>query len=685
MSTSSRARNLRFNGRNIRAFPTRQLSNPGKRFRSSVLVDIVLPTIDEDALADASPDPSAIIDNVLLLSVRKMPVKIEWGGFDDAFAGDELFFMLDGIQFDYVLVGATDTPPYIGELHSPKRLVEGTHQLTVKYKGPTGEAISKEVPITFDYTAPGLGVALSDLKFDDADDIPGSGITAAKFRTDANGDRYIWAGVSSYGGLAAGDRVHLYCNGQEAADVGVAAVDSTNHIEVHIYEAFLTLIGDTLTAVFTYKIEDRAGNISAESDPVTVAVQLSQVPGLVEPTVPAYDDDPNEPDNQPLINEADARGVANAGFVVVVPWNDGYQPGDQFVISLGDQHAGPVPLGPDGEDMTIPFPYAASQTVWLAGSTNGTVDQRVSADVTYTVSRNGAGAGTSPPHAVVLNLYQKAIDPDPETPVNERLRQPTVISASGQSDVIPVGDFGKDATIQIRKRTDVAFPPEGDAFEEGDTLRIYYGSQPFFTVVVPPLGDTAIPLSITLPAKLITDEGSGDAVPVRYEVLHDLADGSFNINLSPTKSIKVIGTDTQPGNGHLNAGDFPDKDAEGFIPEIFHYTNTRFTIPDYVNREPDDDIALHFEFYFGDTHASGETPYPGHDWDHTIKAGVDDPIVVPVPSTVYNLYGNADGLSPRIHIHAVYTVTKLRGDTTPVTSDQANVMVDCRFSDGPDA
>ena len=682
MSNSSRARNLRFNGSNVRSFPTRRLSSPGKL--RGVAVDLVPPVVQSVALAPPSPDPSAPVDNVLKLSVKDVPVNIEWGGFGDAFAGDELFYLLDGVQFAYVLVADTDTPPYLGELAPDQRLEEGTHQLRVRYKGPSGEALSPEVPITFDYTAPGLGVALSDLKFDDADDIPGTGITAAKFREDDDGKRYIWAGVSSYGGIAAGDKVHLYCNGQEEINVGEASIDTTNHIEVRIYEDFLILIKDTPAAKFTYKIEDRAGNISAESDPVTVAVQLAQVPGLLEPTVPAFDNDPVDPANQPLIDEFDARGTANAGFVVVVPWNVGYKPGDEFMISLGNQNAGPVLLGPDGEDMEIPFPYTGSQAVWLAGSTNGTVDTRVRADVTYTVSRNGAPAGTSPPHAVVLNLYQKAIDPDPETPVNERLTQPVVISASSQTDIIPIVDFGKDATLQIRKLTDATYPPVGDAFEEGDTLRIYYGSQPFFTFPVPALGDTAVPLNVPLSAKLIKDEGSGD-VPVRYEVLHELADGGTNMNLSPTKQIKVLGTDTQPGNGHLNPGNFPDKDANGFIPELFHYTSTRFTIPTYANRDADDNVALHFELYYADTHLTDEKPYPGRDWDHTIKAGVDDPIVVQVPSSVYNLYDNADGLVARIHIHATYTVTKSQGDMTPVTSDQATVKVDSRFSDGPDA
>lgn len=675
-----------FKSRNASALPTRRLrsgsrSETGLRAKPDALISP--PYVDPSALA--APPPLGPPDNVLLKSVESKPIDILWGGFDDAYENDVLTFMLDGTEFDTFTVGPADEPPFPGELPAASRETEGTHLLTVQYAGGSGAAISDPVPITFDYTAPGFGAALAPLLFDENDNIEGGGITAAKFRTDGDGNKYIWAEVASYGGIAGGDKVHLYCNGNEAPEVGVAEVVD-KHIEVHISEAFLLLIGDTAKAEFTYKIEDRAGNRSDPSWKKTVAVQIGQIANLVAPTVPAFDNDPADPDNPPLIDEADARGTTNEGFIVVVPWHADFRPTDQIMLSLGGQDAGPVPMGPAGDDMEIFFPYAGSQTIWLAGSTDGTVDTRVAADVTYTVYRGVGSAGTSPPHPVQLNLYQKAVDPDPETPVNERLVAPVVVSASGIRDEIPAADFGQDAVVEIVKRTDPAQPSRDEAFEEGDTLRVYYGTQPFFTSTVPALGDLTEPLKITLAGALIAAQGSGAAVPVWYEVLHELADGGSNANLSPTKSIVVSGTDTQPGGGHLEPGTFPDQDVNGHLPKLYHYTSTRFAIPDYTNRDADDQITLHFELFQGPSHASGETPYVGYDWDFgPFNAGVDDPIVVSVPSTVYNLFGNADGLSAYIHIHAFYTVTKKRGDTTPVTSDQGGVKVDARFSDGPDS
>ncbi|WP_213947637.1 hypothetical protein [Luteibacter sp. dw_328] len=680
-----RARNLSLDGRTIGAIPTRRVGERGVALKSSVFADIVSPVVAAKVLATVPPSPLPP-DNLVLASFASAddPIDIEWGGFDDAYPGDKLSYQLDGIEFATHEVGANDPPPYVGKLEKSLR-TEGTHTLTVIYNGASGSAESDAVPIAFDYTEPSRGYVLAPLLFDEADDIEGSGITAAKLRTDDNGVKYIWAEVAGYAGIAPGDRIHLFCNGKESSDVGLAVVVD-EHIEIHITEAFLKEIKDTPTASFTYTSEDRAGLTSLPSQPVVVAIQLAQIATLVAPTVPSYDNDPDDPDNAPLIDHADARGGANEGFVVVVPWNDDYLPGDKIMLSLDGENAGPVDLGPDGEDMEILFPFVGTHKVWLAGSTSGTEDKRVPANVTYTVIRGPASAGTSPTHAVVLNLYQKAVDPDPETPVNERLQVPVVVSKSGVIDEIPIGDFAIDGnTLQIEKLTDAAYTPIGPAFEIGDTLRIYYGAQPFFAFDVATLDPPNDPVSVPIPAKTIQDEGSGDSVPVWFEVVHALADGGMNVNLSPTKTIKVHGTDTQPGNGHLDAGNFADKDSDGRIPQHpYHYTSTRFEIPDYTNRSADDKIAVHFELYKGPVHATDEKPYPDHDWDHELAAGEAKPIVVTVPSNVYNLYSDASGLSKYIHIHATYTVTKLSGDTTPVTSDQANVAVDSRFSDGPE-
>ncbi|HVI53533.1 MAG TPA: hypothetical protein VM621_00595 [Luteibacter sp.] len=681
-----RARNLSLDGRTVSAFPTRLIGARGAGLKSGVLADIVAPVVDADVLAALPPSPLPA-DNLVKASFASGadPIDIEWGGFGDAYEDDKLSYQLDGKEFDTHVVGANDSPPYVGKLEKALR-TEGPHILTVVYDGGTGSAVSDEVPIVFDYTEPSRGFVLAALIFDPADDIEGSGITEAKLRTDDNGVRYIWAEVAGYAGIAPGDRIHLFCNGKESSDVGLAVVVD-EHIEIHITEAFLKEIKDTPAAKFTYTSEDRAGLTSAESLPIEVAIQLAVIANLVAPTVPSYDDDPDTPGNQRLIDNADARGLTNEGFTVVVPWHADYAPGDKIMLTLNGENAGPVDLGPDGQPMRIYFPYTGTHKVWLAGSSNGTEDKRVPANVTYTVVRGPSTAGTSPAHPVVLNLYQKAVDPDPETPVNERLQMPVVVSKSGMRDEIPLADFGIDGnTLEIEKLTDAAFTPIGAAFDLDDTLRVYYGTQPAFTFAVTTLDPPNDPLSVPIPAETIKNEGSGDAVPVWYEVVHKLTDGGTNVNLSPAKMIKVQGTDTQPGNGHLDAGNFADKIANGSIPENpFHYTSTRFEIPDYTNRSADDKIALHFELYANKVHVTGEQPFPDHDWDEEIEAGDAKPIVVDVPSTVYNLYSDAGVTTKVIHIHAFYTVTKQSGDTTPVTSDMGTVWVDSRFSAGPDA
>jgi hypothetical protein len=630
-----------------------------------------------DAVALAPLPPSGVPDGLIIAEYRDKPINIEWGGFDDAFPGDRIEYEINLVVFDTFDVSAGDLPPYIGVLPADAAYrTEEDYQLTVNYLGFGSGARSDPVKIKFDYHAPGVP-DLGALLFDDADDIPGSGITKAKFRTDDDGERYIYAYVASYGGMAPGDQAVLTCNGVSAPPV---VLDIENeHIVLPIYEALLEEVGSVQRATFTYVVTDRAGNVSNKSLPVTVAIQLSAIDDLQEPLVPSFDDDLDDP----LIDHADAWGTGNAGMLVIVPWNDALETTDTLIVSLDNENVGPVTVGSLDEDIAIVFPYEASLAAWAAGTSNGATDERVDAAFTYTVYRNGAPIGTSPAHPVVLNLYQQALDPEPETPENERLTRCTVVSASGERDVIPVDDFDKAATVEIRKLTNATYPPQGDSLAEGDTLRIYYGTQPSFDFTVPALGDKSEPLAIALSADLIKAEGSGDAIPVYYEVIHDLGDGGTNANLAPTKEIVVRSKDTQPGRGHLDAGTFPDA-VTNHIPPAFHQSSTIFAIPDYANRDPQDEIVVFFQIFRGPSHTEGETPYPGKDWTKTLPAGTAPIIDVTVPASVYNLVDSAPpGLTAYIHIHATYKITKRTGDTTPVTSDEANVAADCRFSDPP--
>jgi hypothetical protein len=673
-------RNVRLAGLNRSLLNTRLLYRH-TRGQGGAIAAIALPFVDPDVLAP--PPSTGDPDNLILTALKDQDIQILWGGFDDAYPGDRITFRYNGADFDTVEVVGTETPPFVGVLQGAKAWArEGTNLINVWYEGLGGSGeLSAAIPFTIDTRKAGAPI-LAALLFDPADDVEGTGITLAKLRTDADGE-YLWAEVPSYGLHSPDDTIVVYCNGT-AGDPAKATVVA-GHIELRIRKELLEEVGDTNAAVFWYTVTRRSGAVSDDSHRITVALQLGQITSLEEPLVPAYDDDPDEPDNPPLIDDADARGPTDEGFVIEIPWNDEFQPTDQIVVFLDTEGAGLVNVGPPGESMQVPFPYSGTHAVWLAGSRNGADDVRIDAEVSYEVFRGSASIGASPPHAVVLNLYQKAIDPDPDTPENERLVAPVVFSSSGMRDEIPVDDFGLDGSIQIAKRTDPAYPPRDEALEEGDTLRIFYGTQPPIQFEVPALDDVTEPFSVPLPGDVIASQGSGDDIPVWYEVVHALADGGTNTNLSPSKEIDVRGKDTQPGRGHLDAGEFLDEDASGFIPEKpFHYSSTRFAIPDYANRGADDEIQVRFELYRGPTHLPGEIPYEPakYTWTDKLSAGVDDPIVYILPASTYNLYGNPDGLSAYIHIHATYTVTKKSGDTTPVTADEAGVKVDARFSSG---
>lgn len=691
---------VRVGARNITVYPSRPAPAPWSKARP--LADIFpAPRVTAAMLAEqlVGEDP----DSIVLAEFKGQDLLLEWDGYEgDVFSGDSVTFEYgNAIPIDTVIVDPTTELPI--QARFPASLVwntDNTIKITVFYQGQNGGLRSPSRDIVIDTTKPGLPRPAA-LEFDPADDIPGSGITAAKLRDDGDGsERYIWAQIPSYDGTAKGDVYKLVCNGKETT---YSYIPFTGNHVVKIGEAFLEEVGDIKKARLSYYIKDRAGNISEESTAVTIDIQLGAIAMLEEPRVPAYDDDPDDDvDNPPLIDEADARGAANAGLLVIVPWNDEFVAGDQIIISIGDIAVAPVTVVGMKDDIRVQVSYAATQAAWQAGSPAG-ADVVVNAMVTYQVFRGSADMGTSPGHPVDINLYQKVGDPDPDTPENEELEPPELESDSGELDLIPADDFKKDAKIRIAKQTK---PPRVLTIEAGDTLRVYYGKQAAIEHVVDDVGTPSTPIEITLPAATIEAEGSAESVPLWYEIVHDLAGGGTNTNLSPTKSIRVEGTDRQPGRGELAAGIFLDrKDANVLKDEVLR-TRTRFEIPDYENRDADDDVTITIDLYRDVVHLPGEVPYPieHYRWtSSTFHPGIGGEIVREIPASVYNIQGNTEWPLPfapapagtgrrnqitatyssRIHMHATYTITKKRGDTTPVTSDVASIGADCRFVEPP--
>lgn len=291
--------------------------------------------------------------------------------------------------------------------------------------------------------------------------------------------------------------------------------------------------------------------------------------------------------------------------------------------------------------------------------------------------RNGLPAGDSPETSVSVNLFQPGGDPDPGKPEHPKLIAPSVQSDTGPVNTIPVEDAGKDALVIIPWYNNETTPEE--VFLAGDDVVVYYGtaSLPVHTVSAAEGGAKA-DLNITLPASVITAEGSGD-LQVWYTVSRAVQGGSVNTVLSPSQTVTVVGKDTLPGgqNG-LTEGDFLPVNARGVIGKSEADAGVKFWIPQYVNQAIGDRIVLTFALALGTaaTHASGDGPIAGTELTLSKTVGPDDSagdIGIDIP-------GNILMLPLRVtHTHAGYTITNSFGG---VTAPEKYVTVDSRGAGG---
>jgi hypothetical protein len=579
-----------------------------------------------DQLAPAHPTKP---DNLLLAAVKDAPITLTVALPDNVSFTDTIEIELNGTGTgEEILLDEFFGPPEtdITVAIAPKHhgpLPEGRVEINYVVHFHSGLSDTQHGPpgqfYTTDYTKPGLPF-LGHLVF--SDDVNANGVTeAALLGTGA--DAYLPARVPGYTGLDpdGGDTitgmVGLMQETVDAIHVG------PGELELHFKRDFIVQLDDGAIP-FSYFVTDRAGNISDPAEPVVLQVLLKGAIGdLATPSIPAYDDDDDSAGVAKLIDEADAR--ASGGLSVVIPANSNIKAGDTIMVTWGAIDVGPSSIAdPAGDPLaTIGVPYAAISDAWNTDS--GGADKIQTLDVSYRILRNGISAGTpDTPATVAVNLHQAGgEDPDPETPENENLGKPSLVSASGQSNLIPPADFEKDATLTVPWfRTDA---PTIAAFIAGDVVTVRYGASDLAsrTITAQDVTD-AKNLTVTLPSATIVAEGSGPAIPLRFSVTRKLAAGGPNTSTSPIQSVKVSGVDELPGGGKplvaltvpeaVGADPDPSRPDRLIIGRAQGKDGTNFVIPAYVNQDPADAINVSMvvfrPFYYINSHP-GDLPANG--------------------------------------------------------------------------
>lgn len=472
-------------------------------------------------------------------------------------------------------------------------LLHGIYLLSVRSQTVPGNAKEWCIPIRIevDTVAPGGG-AFPYIVFngpvETSKNITDDDIVAAK----------LSGAVAHYEGIALGDEVTPLINGTPDADVFLIPdpVPDEEFLAINFSESALLVLNNT-TVTLNYSVKDKAGNEDTSRDQFFNVDLRSKPENLLAPLVPKNDDG--------LIDDVDAR----APVQVMIPKFDKARVKDEIIVHWGNQVADGVELTAEdiGEDpfIAVQLPY---KMVFDAG--NGTVN------VKYEVERAGKVVGTSPDKPVLVDLTLIGNpDPDPSTPVHENLLPPTVTSdsGSGEENNIPPEHYEEPAQVVIPWLA----KDDAEIYIEDDEIFITWGDQVGSKVLRTVLAadvTAKIDLIATIPKETISAQGSG-TIPVFYTASRVTSKPPFaNTSLSPSQPVTVTNATELPGEGNIDAPEFPvlnEFDAIG-PSELLTGPNGLYNpvrvVTTYTNADVGDTIEL---FFVGYDDLTAGNPVPG--------------------------------------------------------------------------
>lgn len=584
-------------------------------------------------LPDGSDDNNELFpESTFWLVVNKRPHLI--GQIVDLANPDELYAL---------------TIPFTAE---QRGTIEAVHKLTyeIHVHPSDGRMYGPEQQYILDFTAPGDPALAAPVPVDTS--IISDGLTSDKLQTDDDGLQYMDTYLPGYTGMAAGDKVMGYINGQEVAK-SLTVTEVGENMKFPFYRSDIEAAGDG-ELLFTYRVTDRAENISIFSDPLKLTVLLEgEITDLQSPQVPEHDDDVVDK----LINDADARPDVR----VIIPGNARIQAGDFVQLFWGDQKLPKVPVREEdvGSDplMQLDVEYRAVYADWDATSKGN--NSVVVSPVSYQILR-GTGevpAGVSPSNNVAVNLYLPG-GPEPELGIKKLLAP--VVSGDNNIDV-----------EESKVDSDVAVPwlnADGNAYLlAGDAVEVFYGTQPAirYTVSAQDVEDK-VDLSINLPQASIAAEGAGTIVTY-YTVTRNVAGGSSNTSVSPDTQVTVVTPGVLPGNGTLQPGKFEPLNRFGVVgyDEVVNQI-VKFIIPVYENMKAGDKVTLNYSLALGSGHKENEEPIEGTELTKEYTLSQSD-VNQRVEFVIERQYLEASR-TQMCHAEPLYTITNSYGTVTAQTS-----------------
>ncbi|MET0255344.1 MAG: hypothetical protein ABW193_06100 [Luteibacter sp.] len=641
----------------------------------------------------ATGTPSDIVDYILRKDEIGKPVSVHVPLNKDIDNGEEVTLILNAIDLETKVVDG-DFSPMAFTIPAETIFIEGNNYLNYRFdytEGAKGEDFGPGDLLTIDRIAPGADHSLAAP--DVAADIKEGGLSKDKLVQLPDGTtKGLKLTLFSYEGLAYGDKIVAAAAGKFDTVVTELQYRHTGDIVVYVTEAKILEAGDGKIP-FTYKITDRAGNESQVSAALILDVLVKGVNDLEEVAIPAYDDDP---DGEELIDLADA--TRSEGVIVVVPWNTAFNTGDTINLYWGTSKITPYAITAEDVTAAAPIPlgvlYPAILEEWQATAKDA--DQIVPADVTYLLKRGASELGRAPNHTVQVNVYEVGGgDPDPETPGNDNLEKPVLVTAGKVRNKVEGEDFGKPATVEVARQTRDIEPKE--VFQLDDVIVVTYEGTPLpeHTVVQADLEPPfTTPIVINMDAEVITDVGSG-TTHLQYGIRRKVAGGT-NTTLSPVQDIEVHGKDELPGDGGPLAACLHPEGEDTWMNLTKVNDGTLLALPIWTRFNAANQEVTVTANYFSQRDGS---PITNRDYSQKILAPLqvveaetapqpepDGQFRPPVEQRYIGVRIPRDKLVYLVpenrffYIEVTYAVNNMNGDVTPVSSAKTTVKVDTRGS-----
>ncbi|MCF8979160.1 hypothetical protein GIW46_13215 [Pseudomonas syringae] len=377
---------------------------------------------------EAPSIPVALDNGVIPIAYLDSPLIVEFKVWPGAMPGYTY-----QLYFDHTLIGPRKPilesykPDDLLTLEIPAGLlVEGSHTVGYEIENPVNMVTeqSLETGITIDRLRPGSPVLAPILFPKQVQD----GLNSDELKD--MGD--ILSGtVASYRSMEEGDVIRTYWNNVPGPMAVVTKDDmGLKRVMVDFVRPFLELIGDIEAPVY-YTVTDLAGNLSMNSEPLVVKLQLFAEIPLPTPTVKQANGDTLDPTNAPN------------GATVVIDASASFKAGDRVTV----QWKGPK--GSDTKEKTLIDSEAGQplETVFAPALVVANAGQNV--EVVYTVNRaNGLVQTSATLTLKVLAGLTKLPAPRMDTVGHDGVVKPSLIPESGATVRVSYpGMSGEDSVV----------------------------------------------------------------------------------------------------------------------------------------------------------------------------------------------------------------------------------------------